>query len=996
MKNYVLSLVILLIGFCPNQGYSQKSKTDSLELLISQNINHDTVRVNLLNSTAYYFYRKNSTKTLDYATEAQAISKEIGYKKGNAESNRMIGIYHMVNQDKEKGILFFEKGLELFQEINDTTGITATFFNIAVAYRLKSDYTQAIEYNMLALKINQEAGNKLEVSRALDKIGIMYKRLGKFPKALEYYERSLKIVEELGDKKLIAKRLNNIGSVYITQGNFPKALDYYQKSRKIYTDIEDKEGLASVLHNIGIIYKERKDYDQSLTYYKKALTIAEELNDEQDIAETLNNIGSLYNEQGRYIETINYLERSLALKQEVNDKKGISVALSNIGKVYLQIDQKGKAKEYLDKALVESTKINSKRMLCDCYKNLGEWNLATKNHKKALELSLKSLEIANALKLLTIQRDLHENLSEIYRATGKYQKAFDNYVKFKQLNDSIFNDNNVKKLTGLEFQYEFDKEKQAIQLEQTKKDAIHKEEVKQEKTKRNFFIVGFAMMAILTLVILRSFIQKRKANTILDQQKTEIEYKNEELNQLNEEVLAQRNNIEQSYKSVKKLSEIGQQITSSLDVLKIIETIYSNVNNLMDAEVFDIGIYNPATSSLDFPSGIERGYKLDFKSEQIRGNKRLSVLCFNLKKEIVVNNFKSEYKDFVQLTETTDGRKLPSSALFLPLSIKDKVIGIITVQSHDTNAYSDYDLSMLKNIGSYTAIALDNADAYKQIEAHKTQIETDHRHITASINYAERIQSAVLPRFNVIKNGFAEHFILFKPRDVVSGDFYWFKQIKEYTVVIAADCTGHGVPGAFMSMLGIAFLNELILKEEIATPAQLLDGLREKVKAALKQTGKMFEQQDGMDISACFMNNKTNSLQFAGANNPLFILRENPNINKILPFVDSKIIANDEYSLLQIKPDKQPIGVYKNEKPFTNHKINLECGDLLYMFSDGYPDQIGGPKNRKFLSKHFKTTLLEINSLSLPEQKSFLNNTLAKWQGEQVQVDDILIIGLRV
>ncbi|MCK4664123.1 MAG: SpoIIE family protein phosphatase [Bacteroidales bacterium] len=255
-------------------------------------------------------------------------------------------------------------------------------------------------------------------------------------------------------------------------------------------------------------------------------------------------------------------------------------------------------------------------------------------------------------------------------------------------------------------------------------------------------------------------------------------------------------------------------------------------------------------------------------------------------------------------------------------------------------------------------------------------IEIKNKNITASINYASRIQTAMLPDKDFLNLFPYRYFILFKPRDIVSGDFYWMKKIDKKIIIVAADCTGHGVPGAFVSMLGIAFLNEIVNKKEVKTAAQILEELRTQVKISLNQTDPDSGTKDGMDIALCIIDTQTNLLQFAGAYNPLYIIRNN--------------------ELIEIKATRNPIGIYIKEKPFADNEIQLQNYDKIYLFSDGYVDQFGGEKNTKFLTKRFKQLLLDISSSPLEEQKQILNTNIEKWKKDIVQNDDMLIIGFEI
>ncbi|MBC7864096.1 MAG: SpoIIE family protein phosphatase, partial [Bacteroidia bacterium] len=288
--------------------------------------------------------------------------------------------------------------------------------------------------------------------------------------------------------------------------------------------------------------------------------------------------------------------------------------------------------------------------------------------------------------------------------------------------------------------------------------------------------------------------------------------------------------------------------------------------------------------------------------------------------------------------------------------------------------------------------------------------------ITDSINYAQKIQEAILPAKEIKYKLFPKAFVLFQPRDIVSGDFYWFTEVKgtppsrtryggqgsemkgretkdegkvmsddplqheastNFRIIAAADCTGHGVPGAFMSMIGNAFLNEIVNQKKITKPSEILNLLRENVIHSLKQTGADGENKDGMDIALCCFDEANETLQFAGANNPLWIIRKG---------------KCTEYTA-----NKQPIGFQiGNKTPFTNHEIKIEKGDTCYMFTDGFADQFGGPKGKKFKYRQLQEILISIQDKSMSEQEIILQDAFMKWKGELEQIDDVLLIGVRV
>jgi len=270
------------------------------------------------------------------------------------------------------------------------------------------------------------------------------------------------------------------------------------------------------------------------------------------------------------------------------------------------------------------------------------------------------------------------------------------------------------------------------------------------------------------------------------------------------------------------------------------------------------------------------------------------------------------------------------------------------------------------------------------VEDQKKLVEEKNKDIIDSINYAQRIQKALLKEEERVSMHLPDHFILFRPKDIVSGDFYWSLEKEQYFYMAAVDCTGHGVPGGFMSMLGIAFLNEITAGAAALTPAEILNQLRDKILKELGQTGAEEESQDGMDISLMRIDLKTNEIQWSGANNPLWVVKTSANGNP------------EKSPLTEIPPDKQPIGYYPLMKPFTNHIMKNERDSIIYLFSDGYADQFGGPNGKKFKYKRLQELLVAIRTMTLKEQKKILEQKFREWQGNMDQIDDVLIMGIRV
>lgn len=275
-----------------------------------------------------------------------------------------------------------------------------------------------------------------------------------------------------------------------------------------------------------------------------------------------------------------------------------------------------------------------------------------------------------------------------------------------------------------------------------------------------------------------------------------------------------------------------------------------------------------------------------------------------------------------------------------------------------------------------------------EIEKHRDEISEQKKDIEDSIIYARKIQQALLPTDGILKSNLAESFIIYQPRDIVSGDFYWCNKINKYLVIAVADCTGHGVPGAFMSMLGIAFLNEIVRRDEVTQANHVLNLLRQNVILSLGQKGFYSDQKDGMDMTLCVINMNNLEMQFAGANNPIYIVQTGQ-----CPVC----------TIQELRPDKMPIAYFIKMESFTNHIIQLNKGDTIYMFTDGICDQFGGPKGKKLYASGFRQLIKSSHDQTLLIQKNIIETTLQSWTNplksvipKYEQTDDITVIGMRI
>lgn len=459
-------------------------------------------------------------------------------------------------------------------------------------------------------------------------------------------------------------------------------------------------------------------------------------------------------------------------------------------------------------------------------------------------------------------------------------------------------------------------------------------------------------------------------------------------NNLDNRVKERTEEIRIAYENTRLLSEIAEDISSSLSLETISAKVYQNINKLMDATMYGIGIYNPSNKLLEFKGFMENNRLLEDFSYTVTDQNRLATYCFANEKELFITDYLVEYPKYIKDLQAPISGQDSASILYLPLYSKNNIIGVITVQSFEKNAYSYYHFDILKNLAVSVGIALENANLYQNLEEkvkertsevfkQKTIIEDKNKDITDSIKYAKKIQQAVAPNINEFNKNFSESFILYKPKDIVSGDFYWFEHYKNnITVFAVADCTGHGVPGAFMSLICSDIMYKVIKDSKVNNPADALHLIDKKLVQLIKKSSES-SANDGMDIALCTYYKNQQKLSYAGAQRPLLLVRSG--------------------QMIDYKPSKFSIGGHTTDgKVFELNTIDVQKDDLIYLLTDGYADQFGGEKGKKLKSKNLKELILINSDKPLKQQKIILNNAFESWKGSLEQVDDVCIIGVKI
>ncbi|MGE0560892.1 MAG: SpoIIE family protein phosphatase [Flavobacteriales bacterium] len=429
-----------------------------------------------------------------------------------------------------------------------------------------------------------------------------------------------------------------------------------------------------------------------------------------------------------------------------------------------------------------------------------------------------------------------------------------------------------------------------------------------------------------------------------------------------------------NYQKALKIAEAENMTDSRATILMLIAEAYINLKEYTSAErflnqsielskthhlIFEL---NEAYDQLIIMYEQKGDYKNAFLTKKI--NDEIKSEIFNLEKINKIN----EYESQIQLTEK---EKLIAEK---DLSLKKEQLINVEAKSKITTLLFVIIICLLLVV-FISIIFFRVKKLNSEINLQKIIVEEKNKEITSSITYAKRIQNAILPPETLFENCFPQSFIFYLPKDIVAGDFYWLEKTNSSNILIAAaDCTGHGVPGAMVSVVCNNALNRAVREFNLTKPSAILDKVSLLVEETFEKS--VNEVRDGMDITLCNFNTETLQLEYAGANNSLYLIRNN--------------------ELTEIKADRQPVGKYFKKKPFTTHLLQLQKNDIIYLFTDGFADQFGGPKGKKFMYKPFKDLLLNSSKQPIEKQKSLIEKTFFDWKGELEQMDDICIIGIRV
>ena len=689
----------------------------------------------------------------------------------------------------------------------------------------------------------------------------------------------------------------------------------------LFTKYKDHKGLGSYFNYCGKLDYQTQRFQKAKFNFRKAIIYYTKVNFNKGIASAYNNLGVISTEKSEFDSAVFYFELSLSIQKKIGNQEGIGNCYQNTANALnLKGDYKG-AMSSLLKAKDIYEEINFSEGLANVYYNLGYIHYNLKQLKAAEENILRALEIreTKTFNKVGISYCL-VFLARLYSDEG----AFKNNHKAKGCYQKVLNLSSetgdrlgqISALQGLG----------KIYFEEGKSDSLlscstHALELSKEIGQSNYISSSLSQVA-------ESYLLLKKFPLAIQYYKEAIDFSLSHSDKVN-----------------------ALQSTSGLS-----KTFFS-IGNYKEA-------YEYSVRAMALKDSV-------FNTENMKTASDLEAKYENQKKMLEIENLNKDKKIKQQELVAREN----------DLSQKNKLLVIIITSLVVLGLFAFYAFRNYKKVEKANLIISSQKEQVEiqkdLIASQKILVEEKQKEMIDSIQYAKKIQHAVLTGEEIWNRVSREHFIFYQPKDIVSGDFYWaYHTPNNRSIWVVADCTGHGVPGGFMSMLGNSFLNEIVVDKRIYKPDEILNRLREKVISALEQKGES-SQQDGMDISVAVWNKVENKFEFSAANNSGILIRDG--------------------EVVDLAADKMPVGKYLGkENPFTIQSFELKKGDTIYLFTDGFADQFGGDKGKKLKYRNFVNLLLELSSGNMQFQESLLRQKFKDWKGDLSQTDDVCVLGVRV
>ncbi|MCU0443475.1 MAG: tetratricopeptide repeat protein [Microscillaceae bacterium] len=906
------------------------------QVVLLKQAQEDTNKVKLLNQIAEQELSQNkSDKALEYAQEAYKLALNLNYKKGKAESALSLGKVYRQKSNYTTALNYFLEANQDFQKQTDWQNTAIAQGEIALLYQLQRADDKAIDYFNLALQtLPATASDKLRMAY-LQGLGNSYFNQKKYDAAIDQYQKTLDYHKKNNDNRLIINILDKIGSINVAATNYDSAIDNYEEIIKVNQKLNDAVSLAAALNNLGYLYKQNNDNQKSLKTFRQALTLNQQLYSAQASQELkrrnavmASNIGVTYANMQNYREARKYFNEAKAIYEAQNNPEGMGKSYNYLAATYFVSGNNELSATNAFQAVEYGKKANSNDVLLNAYKILAEVFQRNSDFKEA--------QVYYKLYL-----DLKEDQAEKQRK--KEQEILQNQIDIERKENelkTIQADKELQALTLNQLRLEKERQEQDIALKAKELEILRSNQEKQTIALKNQALEKENVQRLLEATKQRAETEKQKQEIAMLEQTKKLQdltlkqkAAEEKERQKERELLEKENKLkEQRLKDGEVIQRYGVGLLALLAVIL-------------------------ALILFGFMQSRKARRALAQQNAEIQAQK---TLVEQQKEEMEVVNRKLKSNE--QILQKAYDRVKQSEQ-----QIKEK--------NEELQASEE---ELRQN--------MEELEANKEeIEAQKEALQVAYKSIeeknlvfTHSIKYAEKIQQAILPNEFEFKQVFPEHFVIFRPKDIVSGDFYWLTKLQHKTFIACVDCTGHGVPGAFMSLIGNSLLHEIISEKKIFEPHKILEVLHIEVQKSLRQ--KENNGIDGMDMVVCVLEEWEGglfSLQFSGAKN--------------------SVLYYSQGELHELLGDRKAIGGFQSEtyREFSKHTIKLQKGDILYLTTDGYTDAPNQAR-KKFGEKRLKELLKEIATKPIRAQETILTEALDTHHNGSLQRDDITFMGLKL
>ncbi|GEM_PF-224863 len=781
----------------------------------------------------------------------------------------------------------------------------------------------ALKYYLKVLNQYEKVPENKAIAKVYQEVGNLYFEWEVYPKAIEYLTKSL-------DNQFSIEILEKLAYIQTTQRNYQSAIIYRLQLDSSFRQKNQTLELTENLSKLSDLSKNTQNYKEALHYQEEILTIHRDSKNSTKIIQSLNNVGFLYQSLQKNQKALSVFQEAVKIDKEIHGKITNTVMLINIGVTYQEEKNYRKAIEYFLEALKIREKEQNPKAIAEASNYIAGTFFELQNTESAQFYAEKALQNAHKSKDIISLVIAYKRAALIEKVQENYEKALSYREKYEQYAEQL----TQKQLSDL--QEQFSKELHAEKTEKQLKMLMALQETRELEYRKK-----------------QLENDKQKQQLSLTKKELELSKKDRELKQ----------------------NELQRQQLESQQVKKNLELTQQRLQNTKRQQEIQ---------QLEKDKEIQR---LALRESELEGIEKAKALR--------IEEQKRKLKD-LELTEQSTKQKFYLGIILFGLIL----FGFVIYGYFDKQKANDALQAQKQEIEAQNAELQSQQEEILQtnnvLEKQNQEIELQHLKITASINYAARIQTALLPKLRKIQKSFPESFVFFRPRDIVSGDFYWYAEIHEKHIdmkrkdpmktsefvtkqlIAAVDCTGHGVPGAFMSVMANDALNNIVNEHKVTQSNLILNMLHKKIQRSLKQEES--NNRDGMDIALCVIDKKNKYLEYSGAHNPLVYVQG-----------DTKE---------RVRGDAQGIGGGNrtSEITFTKHQLNLEEALNFYIFSDGYQDQFGGNKRRKFMSGRFKKLLFSIADKPMEEQGKIVETIFDNWkQGKTFsQLDDVLVIGVRV